>query len=85
VMGVPFLALSYDPKVTSFARYMEQPVIPSLAGITCDGLAATLKKAISCREDYVQRLQAAAVELKPRAMDNARLTVEYLLKGALSD
>lgn len=84
VMGVPFLALSYDPKVAAFARLMEQPLLGSLVGVTCTELLAILQETLANREEHARRVQAAAAGLKPRALDNARLAVDYLRKGVLS-
>ncbi|WP_258360812.1 polysaccharide pyruvyl transferase CsaB [Moorella sulfitireducens (nom. illeg.)] len=84
VMGVPFLALPYDPKVLAFARLVEQPAAGLLAGLTCQGLTEAVQEAMACREEYGRRLRAAAAELRPRALDSARLVAEYLKKGATS-
>ncbi|NLW08026.1 MAG: polysaccharide pyruvyl transferase CsaB [Clostridia bacterium] len=84
VMGVPFMALSYDPKVAAFARSMEQALLVSLSGVTASSLQEMLRVALGNREEQAQRVQAAAAELKPRALDNARLAVDYLKKGAIS-
>ncbi|MDN5344129.1 MAG: hypothetical protein PWQ18_240 [Clostridia bacterium] len=78
VMGVPFLALAYDPKVAAFARLVEQPVVGSLAGITCNTLAAAVREALGYREENAGKVRAAVRELRPRAQDTARLVVEYL-------
>ncbi|CEP66303.1 Polysaccharide pyruvyl transferase, CsaB [Moorella glycerini] len=83
VMGVPFLALPYDPKVGAFARLVEQPAVGSLAGVTCQSLTAAVQEALARREEHGQRVRAAAAELRPRALDTARLVVEYLRKGAI--
>ncbi|WP_406677568.1 polysaccharide pyruvyl transferase CsaB [Moorella sp. ACPs] len=83
VMGVPFLALPYDPKVVAFARLVEQPAVGSLAGLTCQGLTTAVQEALARREEYGQRVRAAAAELRPRALDTARLVAEYLKKGAI--
>ncbi|GEA17930.1 polysaccharide pyruvyl transferase CsaB [Moorella sp. E306M] len=83
VMGVPFLALPYDPKVAAFARLVEQPAVGSLAGVTCQGLTAAVQEALARREEHGQRVRAAAAELRPRALDTARLVAEYLKKGAI--
>ncbi|MBC7325949.1 MAG: polysaccharide pyruvyl transferase CsaB [Moorella sp. (in: Bacteria)] len=81
VMGVPFLALPYDPKVAAFARLVEQPAIGSLAGVTCSNLAAAVGEALACREEHAHKLRAATAELRLRALDTARLTLKYLEKG----
>ncbi|BCV20134.1 polysaccharide pyruvyl transferase CsaB [Moorella sp. Hama-1] len=77
VMGVPFLALPYDPKVAALARMMEQPATGYLAGISYTGLGAAVKAALANREEHARRVQVAAAELRPRALDTARLTLEY--------
>ena len=84
VMGVPFLALSYDPKVAAFARLMEQPLVASLTGVSDNSLLEKFQEALANREEHARRVQMAVTELKPRALDNARLAVEYLRKGVLS-
>ncbi|MGI9861408.1 polysaccharide pyruvyl transferase CsaB [Moorella naiadis] len=81
IMEVPFLALPYDPKVAALARMMEQPAMGCLAGISYHGLGAAVKAALANREEHARRLRAAVAELRPRALDTARLTLEYLVKG----
>lgn len=85
VMGIPFLALPYDPKVAAFARTVEQPSTTTLAGLTCQGLTAAVQEALAQRDEHAERVRAATAELRPRALDNARLVVEYLKKIAAGD
>jgi len=80
VMGVPFLALPYDPKVAAFARLVEQPAVGSLAGVTGNSLVKAVGEAAARREEHALRVRMAAAELRPRALDTARLVVEYLPK-----
>lgn len=82
LMGVPFLALPYDPKVTALARMMEQPVAGFLASVSYTGLEAAVKQALAEREENARRVRAAVAELRPLALDTARLVIEYLRKGA---
>ncbi|MDN5326828.1 MAG: hypothetical protein PWP41_1524 [Moorella sp. (in: firmicutes)] len=82
LMGVPFLALPYDPKVTALARMMEQPVASFLASVSYTGLEAAVKQALAEREEHARRVRAAVAELRPLALDTARLVIEYLRKGA---
>jgi polysaccharide pyruvyl transferase CsaB len=61
--GIPFLALSYDPKVTALARSLNQEVIDIQKGsIDLSNYFKTLKRVYEQAEMYHQRLKEALPE-----------------------
>ncbi|MDK2820479.1 MAG: hypothetical protein PWP31_444 [Clostridia bacterium] len=83
IMGVPFLALSYDPKVSSLARLTEQPLISSLTNVTYKKFSQAVEEALLCLEDNKDKVEKAVIDLRPRALDTARLVTEFLWKGII--
>ena len=61
--GIPFLALSYDPKVTALARSLNQEVIDIQKGsIDLNDYSKTLKRVYEQAEIYHQRLKEVLPE-----------------------
>ena len=62
-VGTPLVALSYDPKVTGFMRYIGQKHCIDFADVTADALRSQIDAALTQQEPYsVAHLHALAQE-----------------------
>ncbi len=76
--GVPAIGLSYDPKVTGFAKYMGVNTTLQIADFT-DGTLASLARDIVKNKEAVQKtLTEKTTELKQKAMENADMVMEMI-------
>jgi polysaccharide pyruvyl transferase CsaB len=66
IQGVPFVALTYDPKVSAFAREVAEPLL-DLAGLTAELLVRQIEAAMPDLGERSARLLAAAAPLRVRA------------------
>jgi polysaccharide pyruvyl transferase CsaB len=78
-LGRPFVALSYDPKVASFAAQVEQPVAASVPGsIDRDALVAAVRTALDGPDQaYLERV----ADLRARSRRPAQAIAGLLLGG----
>lgn len=72
ISGVPFAALSYDPKVDEFVRLVTdhggaKPPLLTIAEVTAEGLLAAVGKLWENREEYREQLSGAARTLRELA------------------
>jgi polysaccharide pyruvyl transferase WcaK-like protein len=66
IRGVPFVALTYDPKVSAFAREVGEPLL-DLAGLTAEVLGRLIEAAAPDLGERSARLLAAVAPLRVRA------------------
>ena len=73
--GVPFVALSYDPKVAGFADQVGQPVVASVPGpVDRDAVVASVRKALDGPDEaYLERVALLRAEARKPAREIARL------------
>jgi len=83
VLGVPFIGLSYDPKVEAFCRQVEGPWI-ALSFLGCEDLVDIFKRILYELPSIREGLQQAVDELRPLAHSNAVLALK-LLKGKTTE
>ncbi|HBT47826.1 MAG TPA: polysaccharide pyruvyl transferase CsaB [Peptococcaceae bacterium] len=82
VLGIPFLGLSYDPKVEAFCRQVEQPYL-KVPLLEYEELGNKVKR-ILYEERYLKEcLERAVAELRPLARCNAELALRLALGGEL--
>ena len=77
--AVPFVALSYEPKVSSVLRMagLEEYAL-ELSSLGGGRLLDALRAVYNDRKNVRARLQLIATEMQERALENARLAVELL-------
>lgn len=76
VVGTPFLALSYDPKIDAFAKQMDQPVVANVnEKWSADDLVASFKKHI----DHLDEEKEKVMDLAKRMQHDAKRTAEKAL------
>ena len=79
--AVPFIALSYDPKVRAFAEYAEMPyVIDAPQGWENGALMNAVNSIAENREELIANEKNKASEFRRLAENDAKLAVELLNK-----
>ncbi|MBO5930234.1 MAG: polysaccharide pyruvyl transferase CsaB, partial [Clostridia bacterium] len=76
--GVPAIGLSYDPKVSSFAKYIGVNTTLHLENLTDEGLASMARDILLNRETIKDTLCEKVSELKQKAMENVNLAMELM-------
>jgi len=69
-VGVPFVAISYDPKVIAFSKAVSGMQPLALEILTAEGLTENMLKAWEDRETLSTHLRSAATEMKKAALMN---------------
>jgi len=82
--GVPFVPISYDPKVERFAAQMGQEVPCSVETLQCRNLTNFLEQILDKHSLIQQDLTKKAVEMKIRARKTAKMAAELINKGKLN-
>ncbi|MGB9694921.1 MAG: polysaccharide pyruvyl transferase family protein, partial [Caldisericaceae bacterium] len=75
--NVPFIALSYDPKVTNLADEFGEKALP-YGNLSLEKLEQSLEEVLCSYEDKKSQIQAKAKELKQRAKENFELLYSLL-------
>jgi len=76
--GVPAIGLSYDPKVSSFAKYIGVNTTLHLENLTDEGLASMARDILRNRETIQSILCEKVLELKQKAMENVSMAMELM-------
>lgn len=79
-VGTPALMISYDPKVSAFAKLMDFPVLPA-DGLTAGRLFENFQQFMKQRDRHVASLERKRDEMMKLAELNVEVVVESL-KGA---
>ncbi len=77
-LGVPVIALSYDPKVTAFMQSINQPLCADAQNISVKELSEMLEELMSDLPERRNELSKSLCELRRKAEQNADLAVELL-------
>lgn len=86
VTGIPFAALSYDPKVDQFVRLVEQaaegmePPLLKATEVTKEGLLAALESLWENKENYRKRLGEVALKLRELADSSLKEACKRVIK-----
>lgn len=76
---VPFIGLSYDPKVDSLAHEIEAPILPYNNSLSITQFKTAFEQAFEKRENTKIKLKDKFVELKKRAEENFKLLYDFIL------
>lgn len=81
VSDVPFVALSYDPKIDAFAKLCDQPVVGHVAMFDWDEdtIETVLEKGLQSRNDALLRMKSYTNEAKELAQLTAKKVITSLL------
>ena len=74
VMEVPFIALSYDPKIDGFVKEINGTNIGAIEKFAADDLILAAQKTLEFENDSNERL----VQLRTKALENSQLAFELL-------
>jgi len=86
VQGIPFAAISYDPKVTAFAEEAEQPKVAEAENIDAEELTQKLVLALSQKNAAQAKLKEKKLAWQMAAQKNAEIAKElFLATGGLYD
>ncbi len=77
-LGVPVIALSYDPKITAFVKSINQPLCADVERLDSDELTGLLDILMSQIDERRDDIQKALVSLREAAERNAELAIELL-------
>lgn len=80
VAGVPLVGVSYDPKVTSFLKLVEQPSAGKVETLTAEELIQTLDLVLHNIAKQQEKVEERAAELRQDARKAAHLALELLGK-----
>lgn len=77
-MNVPFLGISYQPKVEGFLEYIKQPSIGNIKDLSLEEMKKKVDYIMQNRDAIKADLSQAIVSLIEKAEDNSRLAIELI-------
>ncbi|MDS1029665.1 polysaccharide pyruvyl transferase CsaB [Bacillota bacterium LX-D] len=78
VMGVPAIGISYDPKIDSILKLIEQPNAGRVETLDYELLNAEVEETLAHREEIVAKLFERVAELRVEARETANLALKLL-------
>ena len=75
--GVPLVGVVYDPKVSSFLKYMGQELFVDLDSVTSENLCAMIDRAV-CQTGTPQSREEAVARLQEMEQRNVTVARELL-------
>ncbi|WP_221567001.1 polysaccharide pyruvyl transferase CsaB [Alkalihalobacillus sp. TS-13] len=78
VVGTPFLALSYDPKIDSYSNLTLQPVAGHVEKDDLNDLSNVLLKNYRSREELLDLMRGTTEEMKMTAKETANLAISII-------
>lgn len=84
VGNTPFVALSYDPKIDSFAEIVDQKVLGHVSSSdwSKEDIVTSIEAIFDDYPKQLKQLSEIVVPLQKKANDTAKQVVEFLLTGA---
>ncbi len=76
--GVPVIGLVYEPKVEGFLKYIHQKSAGHVNQLEFDNLKILIDDTWNRREEIKEELKTVTVELKEKAVLNAKIAVELI-------
>ena len=80
VMGVPFVGVSYDPKIDRFIERVQMDSAGSIQTVSYESLSQIVNQNLQTLEDVTRRLTTQITELTAQAEQSSLLAVELLKK-----
>ncbi|MDW7671224.1 MAG: polysaccharide pyruvyl transferase CsaB [Bacillota bacterium] len=81
IAGVPMIGLSYETKITSFLKLVQQPCAGDVETLTYEQLTKTTDAFLVNQEEYRRKVKTHQQELKKKAAENALMIRSFLLEG----
>ncbi len=78
IMGVPMIAISYDPKVNSFMRSIDQKAMCSIYDFKAEFFKEEFDKTVERKEQIKSQIAADLVDLKDSLRQNQKMIAELL-------
>lgn len=79
-LGVPAVALSYDPKVTAFMQSINQPLCLDVKDFGEEDMTEMLDELCGRLPEVKGMLEASLTELRDKARENAEMAIDLLNK-----
>ncbi len=77
-VAVPGIGIVYDPKVSSFQRYINQPYFIEPRGLTAGDYKIVIDQCVKNRESVVAELEKTSVSMKEKSEQTADIAIELL-------
>lgn len=77
--GIPLIGVVYDPKVSSFLRYIGQDLFVNLPDVTAEQLCAMIDRAVA-RTEHPEEQEAAVSRLQEMAHKNVEVAKRLMGK-----
>jgi len=78
VMGVPFVGVSYDPKIDRFIERVQMDSAGSIQTLTYETLSEIVNENLQSLEEVTRRLNSGVTELTTQAEQSSLLAVELM-------
>lgn len=84
VGNTPFVALSYDPKIDSFAEIVDQKVLGNVSSDdwSADDIVSSIEEILANYPKEIKKLEESVIPLQQKANDTAKQVIDFLLTGA---
>lgn len=84
VGNTPFVALSYDPKIDSFAEIVDQKVLGNVCSDdwSAEDIVSSIEEILANYTNKIKKLEENVIPLQQKANDTAKQVIDFLLTGA---
>jgi polysaccharide pyruvyl transferase WcaK-like protein len=78
VMSVPAIGIAYDPKVSNFQKYINQPYFLDPRALLTGDYKALVDDCIANGEEIKKQLEKTTEELKEKAQKTAKIAIRLM-------